>query len=684
MSKSKHVFMGFLLALGLPSGAGAADDAPLAEVLVTASLRRVPLLQLPNSVTVLDATRLARSSIEHLQDVLPLVPNLNWASGTSRPRYFQLRGVGETEQWQGAPNSSVGFLIDDIDFSGVGMPAGSFDLGQIEVLRGPQGTSYGANALAGLIALRGREPTAALESAWELTAGDYGTRAVAGLISGPLGSPDLLGRLSVQRHRSDGFRRNLTLQRKDTNSYDETFARSKIHYRAGERTWFDLSGLWADLDNGYDAFALDNSRNSRADKPGRDAQRSLGASALLVHEFRNGSSLRSVSALADSSIVYSFDGDWTAAADNDFTSDIDRVHRVVSQDLRWLSATSGRCAPCWLLGLYGQSLRESLAQLDLYNGAIYRELTSDYRAGNVAAYGQLEFDWSPATRLALGLRREQRSARYQDSDATRLQPRDRMIGGQVSLAHTWGGGSASAAWRWYASLARGYKAGGFNIGAAVPAVQRGYGPEFLWSAETGLSAADGAGRWQARLALFAMRRREQQVATSLQLDPADPLSFLYLTTNRGHGRNDGLEAEGHWQLTERLSLAGSLGLLRARRADGRDQEHAPRAQFSLSVDWRQPQGWFAHADAQHVARFYFSDSHDQVSTPYTLVNLKLGIERGAWSGTLWLKNVLHERYAQRGFYFGNEPPDFPERLYLQQSDPRQVGLSLSYRLSQLP
>jgi hypothetical protein len=45
---------------------------------------------------------------------------------------------------------------------------------------------------------------------------------------------------------------------------------------------------------------------------------------------------------------------------------------------------------------------------------------------------------------------------------------------------------------------------------------------------------------------------------------------------------------------------------------------------------------------------------------------------------------LNERYAQRGFFFGNEPPDFPEKLYLQQSDPRQVGLTLSYRFNQRP
>src|SRR6185369_1743577 len=97
-----------------------ADEAPLEEVVVTAQLRDRSLHELPASATVLDAHALETAGVQHFQDVLNLVPNLNWSAGTSRPRYFQLRGVGELEQWQGAPNPSVGFLIDGIDFSGVG------------------------------------------------------------------------------------------------------------------------------------------------------------------------------------------------------------------------------------------------------------------------------------------------------------------------------------------------------------------------------------------------------------------------------------------------------------------------------------------------------------------------------------------------------------------------------------
>src|SRR5689334_14434095 len=84
--------------------AAMAEDAPMDEVVVTADLRDRHLLDLPASATVLDTSTLQRAGVQHFQDVISLVPNLNWSAGTSRPRFFQIRGVGELSQWQGAPN----------------------------------------------------------------------------------------------------------------------------------------------------------------------------------------------------------------------------------------------------------------------------------------------------------------------------------------------------------------------------------------------------------------------------------------------------------------------------------------------------------------------------------------------------------------------------------------------------
>jgi outer membrane receptor protein involved in Fe transport len=166
---------------------------------------RRDLRNLPASATVLDRHTLRLAGVQHFQDVLALVPNLNWSAGTSRPRFFQLRGIGELEQWQGAPNPSVGFLIDGIDFSGVGMPATLVGRGRIEVLRGPQGTRYGANALAGLIAVNTRAPRREAEANARLF-GDYGTAASTAC------GGRLAGRAAWRAPAipSDGFRRDST------------------------------------------------------------------------------------------------------------------------------------------------------------------------------------------------------------------------------------------------------------------------------------------------------------------------------------------------------------------------------------------------------------------------------------------------------------------------------------------
>jgi iron complex outermembrane receptor protein len=104
----KNSILGFLLAtLAIAAAAAAADSSAnpqLDEIVVTASLRPVPLSEMPGSVSVLTDATLRDAGQQHLEDVLALVPNLNWAGDTSRPRYFQIRGIGELLQYQGAPN----------------------------------------------------------------------------------------------------------------------------------------------------------------------------------------------------------------------------------------------------------------------------------------------------------------------------------------------------------------------------------------------------------------------------------------------------------------------------------------------------------------------------------------------------------------------------------------------------
>jgi outer membrane receptor protein involved in Fe transport len=112
---------------------------------------------------------------------------------------------------------------------------------------------------------------------------------------------------------------------------------------------------------------------------------------------------------------------------------------------------------------------------------------------------------------------------------------------------------------------------------------------------------------------------------------------------------------------------------------GRDQAHSPRYSFAGGIVFRHPNGVFARVDATAKETFYFDVSHDERSKSFGLVNIRVGYEAESWLLSLWARNLLDEQYAVRGFYFGNEPPDFPATLYTRLGDPRHVGITIERR-----
>src|SRR5258708_39879786 len=91
-----------LASVATASAADSSNNPPLDEIVVTATLRSISLQEMPGSVSVLTGTTLADAGPAHFQDVLALVPNLNWAGDTSQPRYFQVLGIGCLQQYTGA------------------------------------------------------------------------------------------------------------------------------------------------------------------------------------------------------------------------------------------------------------------------------------------------------------------------------------------------------------------------------------------------------------------------------------------------------------------------------------------------------------------------------------------------------------------------------------------------------
>ena len=156
------------------------------EVIVLGDWRQVSQNKEDASIVLLNSEDINNQSINHFEGLSYLVPNFIFAASDSRARYFQIRGIGERSGYQGTPNSSVGFLIDDIDYSGQGGIATTFDVEQVEIHRGPQGSRMGANALAGLIYIKTKDPTEEFESYSTLSLGDFGRKGLGLAIGGPL------------------------------------------------------------------------------------------------------------------------------------------------------------------------------------------------------------------------------------------------------------------------------------------------------------------------------------------------------------------------------------------------------------------------------------------------------------------------------------------------------------------
>jgi outer membrane receptor protein involved in Fe transport len=655
------------------------------------------------STTRLDSESLQERQALHLEDSLGMVPNLNFAGATSRPRYLQLRGVGERSQFsgEGPPNFSVGVLMDDIDLSGLAGGVTLFDVEQIDILRGPQATQYGSRALAGLMIVQSTPPSPLQDSLLRFSIGSDDLIEVGFASGGPVNenSDTLLYRFSLNMFRQNGHRDNVFLDRENTNRKQEFHGRFQLLWTPDDEQQHHLTFLAVRLNNGYDAFAnVGDGFTMFTDEPGNDTLTLFGASLRSEYQSPEPFDLIAITSVTHADSGYGYDADWgndafwaaapynfdpeTEGYRNAFTEQLDRTRNQIGQEIRFQSKANeglwnGRSA--WSSGLVFTWLNEE----DDYVG--FSALESEYEAVTLGGYLQLTTQLSENLDLITSIRSENRSSEYSDSEGVSEDTSDWMNGGRIALEF-----SSSVDTHWFTGLGRGFKGGGVNANPALTRDQRIYDPEHVWNLEGGVRREWSEGRGQASFTLFHMWREDLQIGTSIQPDPSDPTSFTYFTDNAAEGTNYGAEMDLRTPLTEAITFFASLGLLETEyknfkdaggnvNIDGREQPHAPRYTFRTGVLVDLSEHWFAKVEVEGKDSFYFSDSHDLQSDPYELVHLSLGYQTESWSLTLWGRNILDKDYDIRGYYFGLEPPDYPARLWTMKGDPAQVGLTFQTR-----
>jgi len=687
-----------------------------ALLIVTAELEDKNVLELPSSITLIDDSMIQKRNAQQLTDLLNLAPNVNFSTGASRGRFIQIRGIGERSEFVEPVNYSVGVVLDGIDLTGISNAATTLDLQQVEILRGPQGTLYGANGLAGLINLVSNNPSDEFYSKLSASVESFSGRDLS-LVVSDSATENLGYRFAVKQFSSDGFINNQFLNRNDTNNLDELSLRGKFVYQANDHLKLTTSLFFADIDNGYDAFSLDSNRNTLSDQPGHDKQKTNAFSLNMDWKINQQYQLESSISHANSELEYGYDEDWSnprvcdnTACDSSlfgfdwWYSSFDNYAREndnTSLDLKLHSSDSAKNSN-WVAGLYLRDQKIELNRTYTYSD----DFNSQFDTKNIAAYGQINQSLSDKLRLSTGLRFERRNADYSDNLTAHFSPSENLWGGRFSLEYQYQDKAMI-----YGLISRGYKAGGVNAHADIPESERIFKTETMWNYETGIKGTwlDSALVFQA--SLFYQDRNDIQTKESLvrsldtgllvQQDGLCPCSFTDLTGNAVSGLSYGIEIESRWQAQEHLQFYLSLGIMETQYTDffsythvdadldsippipkdlsGRNLAQASDYQTTLGADYFISEQWTVNLEIESKNEFYFSDRHDERSDKYNLINLRLVYQKDDWRLQFYANNLTNQETQTRAFgSFGNDPRNFyTTEAYYQLGSPRILGLSLS-------
>lgn len=400
----------------------------LEEIIVTANFRDTTLMETVGSVSVLPESTINERAAQHLQDVLNAVPNVTWAAGASRGRFVQIRGVGDLEQYYDPKYyPAVGIMLDDLELGDTASAGMLFDIEQVEVLRGPQGTRFGASGHAGMIFLRSNAPTDIFEGELSGGAGNYDSYNAGLVLSGPL-NEQLKGRLAVKQNNSDGYIDNKQLNTEDSNNFDEFTSRGQLRWNPSESAQYDFSASYFDANNGYDTWSLGNNRTTYSDQPGKDKQEIAALTAAGNWLLNNTHSLEASVSYLDADLHQSYDADWVSDAfcerylcssGNDTAMEVfDRKRDRLVADVRLLgggtSAAQGSAS--YVIGVYANSGSENF---DYHHPSLwYGDFSSksDYDTDRYAVYGEYEYAVSDVLTLIAGVRLERFEDDYSDSN----------------------------------------------------------------------------------------------------------------------------------------------------------------------------------------------------------------------------------------------------------------------------
>jgi len=594
----------------------ASEIAPIEEIIVSARRRNEQLQKIPIPVSVLNSSLIMDAGISNLEDIAQRVPGLTVSYFSIGQPSIHMRGIGSNDDGAALDNSVVLFL-DDIYVGRIStIDINVLDLERIEVLRGPQGTLYGKNAIGGAVNMVSALPAQDAGAEFTASAGNLDSHSVTAKVSGSLGSPSVLGRLSVGSQRRDGWQENIVLSGDKQHDDGNDSLRAKLLYLPRDNLeWYLAYDYNKDQLNSTGRIpvvgrvplrVLDGAGNPDVERGPdglpivdgmgeplpllqlpTDIFAELGGDPRHATNGISGYTKRTIQGLTSRISLDAANYHFTSITgyrDSEFEwledstglpgsvielpiSDyVNESHRQFSQELRWSSGEHG--GRNYLLGLYYLHEETNRKEHFLIGDTTARSHQNN-TSQSFALFGEASYHIDHATKITLGGRytydRKDLSQQSWNGGAPAIILEDFTLNSSAN----WQDISPSAALSWHSSdklmlfarIARGFKNGGFQgVPGTREAAMREIDPETAWDFELGLKSRWYQDRLQLNMVGFYTRYKNLQVT---QFKTVDNFG-IFETSNAGTANLKGIEIESIFHASENLELSGSYAWLDAR------------------------------------------------------------------------------------------------------------------------
>lgn len=684
------------------------ESVQVESVVVTAQKITQDLQDVSESITVLNDTVIEDAQIKDMESLSAHVPGLEFSNfGSRRHSLTFMRGIKSVHSGEPA----TGYYVDGVNYSKSYMfDFPLFDVERIEILKGPQGTLYGRNAMSGVINVHTRKPDNETESELGITVGSDELSELTGFLRTPILEDKLFLGLSGLMEKHDGYMENDTdTEGEDGRHTDGGAGRLKLRFLPS-----DLLDIMLSLDGQtYDEGAFPFRRTSKNsfvkngtllsdniyhyshDFEGSADTDFWGLSLNMDYTMPLGT-LTSATGYRDYTVDEFIDSDFSPL-------DMTRLNYIqdeknFSQEFRLASSESESLFK-WLVGLSFFKNESENHSTTYYSSAMKgnpnnplgassgNQLTlSDGTNEGAALFGQGTYTFLKTIDLTLGGRYE-----YEEAEMQRLQRDSPDDSDSLSTLEYPSASSdfntllpkVSLGWHVtdnqmvYITFSGGHRSGGFN--KLAPSDRIAYGEESSWLYEVGSKLSFLDKKLITNISAFYMDIADEQIAMF-----ETSLNTSYIV-NAGESHRLGIEAEICYTPFPGLDFNAGITAIEAEYdsyADpalgtdynGNQVFGVPEYSVNMGTQYRCPLwgqwGFLGRLDFSGYGKRYFDDANTVEEKPYSLVNAKVGIEGSHMDIYLWSRNLLDRHYVSL---------ENVSKGLAEDGEPMTMGLTVTYR-----